>query len=97
MLMKILVLIGFSQLTPDELSLISYADALAEWLESFHDHVRPPASVVLAEAAKQTELKTGMPLRGVDITPPNGLVKKEEDTPPITEAPEDLVKFFESV
>ncbi|KAF9075215.1 N-acetyltransferase B complex non catalytic subunit-domain-containing protein [Rhodocollybia butyracea] len=86
-----------AELTSDELSLISYADALAEWLEPFHDHVRPPASVVLAEAAKQTELKTGMPLKGVDITPPNGHVKKEEDTPPITEAPEDLVKFFENM
>ncbi|KAF5377028.1 hypothetical protein D9757_007708 [Collybiopsis confluens] len=86
-----------SELTTDELSLVSYADALAAWLEPFHDYVRPPASVVLAEAAKQTELKTGMPLRGVDTTPPNGSVKKEEDTPPITDAPEALQKFFENM
>ncbi|KIK57739.1 hypothetical protein GYMLUDRAFT_45908 [Collybiopsis luxurians FD-317 M1] len=86
-----------AELTPDELSLISFSDALATWLEPFHDHVRPPASVVLAEAAKQTELKTGMPLRGVDITPPNGHAKKEEDTPPITEAPETIEQFFNSM
>ncbi|KAJ3875923.1 actin cytoskeleton organization protein [Lentinula edodes] len=87
-----------AELTPDELSLISYTDALTEWLEPFHDHVRPPASVVLADVAKNTELKTGLPLRGVDITPPlNGHVKKEEETPPITDAPEDLIKFFENM
>ncbi|KAE9409642.1 actin cytoskeleton organization protein [Gymnopus androsaceus JB14] len=86
-----------AELTSDELSLMSYGDALADWLEPFHDHVRPPASVVLAEAAKQTELKTGIPLKGVDIVPQNGHVKKEEDTPPISEAPEALAKFFENM
>ncbi|KAJ4487875.1 actin cytoskeleton organization protein [Lentinula aciculospora] len=87
-----------TELTPNEVSLSSYTDSLTEWLEPFHDHVRPPASVVLADVAKNTELKTGLPLRGVDVTPlQNGHTKKEEETPPITEAPEAVVGFFENM
>ncbi|KAJ3732242.1 actin cytoskeleton organization protein [Lentinula guzmanii] len=87
-----------AELTRDELSLISYIDSLAEWLEPFHDYVRPPASVVLADVAKNTELKTGLPLRGVDIPPPqNGHGKKEEETPPITDVPEVVAGFFENM
>ncbi|KAJ3999153.1 actin cytoskeleton organization protein [Lentinula boryana] len=87
-----------AELTRDELSLISYIDSLAEWLEPFHDYVRPPASVVLADVAKNTELKTGLPLRGVDIPPPqNGHGKKEEETPPITDVPEVVAGFFKNM
>lgn len=58
--------------------------------------------MVLAEAAKQSELKTGHPLKGVEIspTPPNGFAnghhKKDEEAPAITEPPEIVVNFFNS-
>lgn len=90
-------LILVMQLTAEEQSFIAYADALTEWLEPYHDHVRPPPAVVLAEAAKQTELKTGHPLKGVEIPLQNGNFngKKDEEAPPIKEAPELVSKFFE--
>ncbi len=43
------------QLTEEERTLVNYADSMAEWLEPYHDHTRPPPHVVLAEASKQTE------------------------------------------
>ncbi|KII88399.1 hypothetical protein PLICRDRAFT_54238 [Plicaturopsis crispa FD-325 SS-3] len=88
------------ELTPDELSFLNYATALADWLEPYHDHIRPPPSVVLAEAAKQTELKTGLPLRGVTIPPSNGStspVKKDEEAPPVKPAPELVSAFFDQI
>jgi N-terminal acetyltransferase B complex non-catalytic subunit len=88
-----------AQLTADEVSFADYASALADWLEPYHDYTRPPAAVVLAEAAKQTELKTGHPLKGVDLQSLNGIAsgngKKEEDPPAVTEPPELVLKFFE--
>lgn len=89
------------KLTPDELTFVNYATALADWLEPYHDHARPPPSVVLAEAAKLAEQKTGHPLKGVEIPPKNGngnangSAKKDEEAPPITEAPELVVRFFD--
>lgn len=85
------------QLTADELTLVEYARALADWLQPYHDYTRPPPSVVLAEAAKQTELKTGHPLKGVDLAALNGSanMKKDEEPPVVTEAPELVVKFFD--
>lgn len=80
---------------------MNYATALADWLEPYHDHARPPPSVVLAEAAKLAEQKTGHPLKGVEIPPKNGngnangSAKKDEEAPPITEAPELVVRFFD--
>ncbi|THU87266.1 hypothetical protein K435DRAFT_782074 [Dendrothele bispora CBS 962.96] len=88
------------ELTPEEYALVQYADALAEWLEPFHDYARPPPAVVLAEAAKLTEQKTGLPLKGVEIPPHNGNSnghKKDEDTPPLTEPPEMVLKFFDAM
>ncbi len=79
---------------------IHYADVLANWLEPHHDYVRPPPAVVLAEAAKQTELKTGHPLRGVEIPVLDGLAnghKKDEEAPPVTEAPAELTVFFDGI
>ena len=90
---------SFSQLTTDEVSFVEYATALANWLEPYHDFARPPPAVVLAEAAKQTELKTGHPLKGIDTTPANGTNghhKKDEEPPTIQEPPELLTKYFES-
>ncbi|KAJ6502477.1 actin cytoskeleton organization protein [Mycena sanguinolenta] len=92
-----------AELTPDELTFLNYATALADWLEPYHDYARPPPSVVLAEAAKLAEQKTGHPLKGVEIPPKNGngntngSAKKEEDAPPITDAPELVVRFFDDM
>ncbi|KAK0463946.1 actin cytoskeleton organization protein [Desarmillaria tabescens] len=89
-----------SELTPHELTYIRYADVLADWLEPYHDYVRPPPAVVLAEAAKQTELKTGHPLKGIEIPVLDGLSnghKKDEEAPPVTEAPAELMTFFDDM
>lgn len=91
-------LLIFIKLTSDELSFVEYASALADWLEPYHDYTRPPPSVVLAEAAKQTELKTGQPLKGVDMLALNGAHgngKKDEEAPTVKEPPEIAVKFFD--
>ncbi|KAF8910991.1 actin cytoskeleton organization protein [Gymnopilus junonius] len=87
-----------SSLTLDEVKFVEYAHALIDWLEPYHNHCRPPPAVVLAEAAKQTELKTGHPLKGIDIPPlnGNGHHKKSEEPPAIHEAPEVVVKYFDA-
>ncbi|CAK5277392.1 unnamed protein product [Mycena citricolor] len=91
-----------ADLTRDELAFVKYADALANWLEPYHDFARPPPSVVLAEAAKVAEAKTGHPLRGVEIPPKsangsaNGL-KKDEEPPAIVEPPQAVVEFFDAM
>ncbi|RXW20882.1 hypothetical protein EST38_g4951 [Candolleomyces aberdarensis] len=89
----------FSELTDDEKKFEEFARALADWLEPYHNHARPPPSVVLAEAAKQTQLKTGHPLKGIEIPPSNGenASKKDEKPPAVTEAPEVVAKYFEGV
>jgi N-terminal acetyltransferase B complex non-catalytic subunit len=89
-----------SELTSDEARFVEYANSLANWLECYHDYTRPPAAVVLAEAAKQTELKTGHPLKGIEIPPAssnNGQYRKEEDPPAIQEPPEIVTKFFSNM
>ncbi|KAJ6630878.1 actin cytoskeleton organization protein [Mycena sp. CBHHK59/15] len=92
-----------AELTSDECSFINYANALADWLEPYHDHARPPPAVVLAEAAKLAELKTGHPLKGVEIPPKNGngtangSAKKEEEAPPVTDAPTLVLKYFDDM
>lgn len=90
-----------AELTSDELQLMEWATALGNWLEPHHNHTRPPPHVVLAEAARQTELKTGLPLRGVDLkalnNAANGPSKKDEEAPPIKEFPELVVKFFDDM
>ncbi|KAG6899742.1 hypothetical protein C0993_007271 [Termitomyces sp. T159_Od127] len=87
------------QLTQDELLFVQFARALAEWLELYHDYTRPPPNVVLAEAAKQTELKTGYPLKGVDLAALNrsSPTKKDEEPPAVTEPPEQVARFFETL
>jgi N-terminal acetyltransferase B complex non-catalytic subunit len=72
---------------------------LADWLEPYHDYSRPPPAVVLAEAAKQTELKTGHPLKGIELYPTNGTNghKKDEIPPTIQEPPAVVVKYFDSM
>jgi len=90
------------ELTPDELAFFDYATALSDWLVPYHDHIRPPAAAVLAEAAKQTELKTGHPLKGLDIpqkngSATNGHAKKDEEPPATKEAPEIVTDFFDNM
>ncbi|KAJ2932908.1 hypothetical protein H1R20_g4212, partial [Candolleomyces eurysporus] len=89
----------FSELTDDEKKFEEFARALADWLEPYHNHARPPPSVVLAEAARLTQLKTGHPLKGIEIPPSNGenASKKDEKPPAVTEAPEVVAKYFEGV
>jgi len=88
-------------LTPEEARLVGFATVLADWLEPYHDYARPPPSVVLAEAAKQTELKTGHPLKGIEIPPSSGAAnghhKKDEEPPVIQDAPTDLVAYLEGI
>ncbi|KAK7054789.1 mitochondrial distribution and morphology [Paramarasmius palmivorus] len=87
-----------TELTPHEAALIQFADTLSNWLEPYHDYARPPPSVVLAEAARLTEKKTGFPLKGVEIPPQNGNShKKEEDPPTVVDAPEFITQFFEDM
>lgn len=88
-----------AELTSEERQLMEWATALGDWLEPHHNYTRPPPHVVLAEAAKQTELKTGLPLRGVDLKAlsVNGNSKKDEEAPPIKPVPELVVKFFEDM
>lgn len=75
-----------------------YASALSEWLTPYHDYARPPPSVVLAEAAKMTEQKTGHPLRGLEISPEmlaNGNAKKDEEPPAVVEPPVAISGYFD--
>lgn len=88
-------------MTCEEAQLLDWATALGDWLEPHHNHVRPPPAVVLAEASRQAELKTGFPLRGVEPQAhngdANGHAKKDEEAPPIKEAPHLLTVFFDSM
>jgi N-terminal acetyltransferase B complex non-catalytic subunit len=91
----------YVQLTADESALYHYAVDLADWLGPHHDYVRPPPEEVLAEASRLTELKTGLPLRGVELPPKNGVptnghAKKEEDAPPVKDAPSSALEFYDS-
>ena len=86
-------------MTPEERNFLNFTAALAEWLEPYHDHLRPSTAAVLAEAAKQTELKSGHPLKGLDIPLPspgtNGNGRKDEEAPPVKEPPILVPDFFD--
>lgn len=87
-----------SQLSPDEAAYYDYATALSEWLTPYHDYARPPPSVVLAEAAKLTEQKTGHTLKGLELPPDavaNGNWKKDEEPPAVVEPPSSISKHFD--
>ncbi|KAF9052875.1 N-acetyltransferase B complex non catalytic subunit-domain-containing protein [Panaeolus papilionaceus] len=86
-------------LTTEEAQLVDYATSLSTWLGPYHDYARPPPAVVLAEAAKQTELKTGHPLKGIEIPPinGNGQQKKDEEPPTVVDAPERVSKHFDGI
>ncbi len=87
-----------SQLSSDEAAFYDYASALSEWLTPYHDYARPPPSVVLAEAAKLTEQKTGHTLKGLELPPDaatNGNGKKDEEPPAVVEPPASISKHFD--
>ncbi|KAJ3568563.1 hypothetical protein NP233_g5635 [Leucocoprinus birnbaumii] len=87
------------ELTADEISLVEFAAGLADWLEAYHNYARPHPLVVLAEASKQTQLKTGHPLKGFETPPPvngNGH-KKDEEAPAVVEPPEVVTRFFDDI
>jgi N-terminal acetyltransferase B complex non-catalytic subunit len=80
--------------------LIRYSDALADWLEPYHNHVRPPPALVLAEAAKQNDLKIGHPIRGLELNTSNSSStngKKDEEAPAFKEPPEVIQRFFDGL
>ncbi|KAF7304820.1 Actin cytoskeleton organization protein [Mycena kentingensis (nom. inval.)] len=91
------------ELSPDEDSFTKFCSAVADWLEVYHDYARPPASVVLAEAAKVAQAKTGVPLKGLEQFAKNGasransVVKKDEEPPAIVAPPPSLLQFFKDM
>jgi len=91
--------VELDELTPNELALYDFATALGDWLEPHHDHIRPPPAKVLADASKQTEAKTGRPLQGIEPADlaTNGHAKKDEEAPPVKDAPESIAGFFDDM
>lgn len=87
--------ISASQLTWYERRFFEFTTAIAEWLEPFHDHVRPSPAVVLADAMKQNELKTGKPLRGIAL-PAENCLNEQKEPPHVTPPPELVATFFDS-
>jgi len=87
------------KLTPDELSFFDYAMAVAGWLEPYHNHIRPSPAAVLS-GAKQNHgpkaLKAAeLPTQNGSGT--NGHTKRDEEAPPIKEAPELVSQFFDGM
>lgn len=83
-----------SQLTPHERQFFGFTSGIAEWLEPFHNHIRPSPATVLAGAMKQNELKTGKPLRGVELPVENGS-NEQKEPPQVTPPPEIVATFFD--
>ena len=83
-----------SKLTLHERRFFEFTFAIAEWLEPFHDHVRPSPATVLADAMKQNELKTGKPLRGIELPVENG-TNEQKEPPQATPPPEVVITFFD--
>ena len=88
-------------MTPEETAFFEYATALCDWLAPYHDHARPPPEVVLAEANKLAEqLRSGKntvkpQTNGAASPSLNGHKKNVEDAPPVKEAPELIINFFD--
>jgi N-terminal acetyltransferase B complex non-catalytic subunit len=75
---------------------LNFTTALADWLEPYHDHIRPPHPTLI-EAAKQAEAK-GHAAKGVRPSPQNGTNgdPKREEEPPVAKVPPLIVTdFFE--
>lgn len=82
------------QLTSHERRFFEFTSTLAEWLEPYHDHVRPSPATVLADAMKQNEIKTGKPLRGIELPVDNGS-NEQKEPPQVTPPPETVTTFFD--
>lgn len=78
-----------SELTEDEVALFHYVIDLTNWLDPFHNFLRPRG-----EAAKLPP-KNGNSSN--DGTPANGHGRKPEDAPQITEPPESILSYFKNV
>jgi len=85
------------ELTADEQALLEYVAALSAWLEPHHNYLRPPPAVVLAEATKNSGTKTTRGADQVAVTTGNGHAKKDEEAPPIKDAPELVLEFFKTM
>ena|ERR1700722_3875805 len=92
------------QLTAPERAFVEYTTALADWLEPYHDYIRPPATAILADAVKQSETKGGSLLKKSNGSlnanelpniPVDETKKKEREVPVAKEAPLNLVDFFQ--
>lgn len=83
-----------SQLTWHERRFFEFTSAIAEWLEPLHNYVRPSPAIVLADAMKQNELKTGKPLRGIEIPVENGS-NEQKEPPQVSPPPEIVTTFFD--
>ncbi|EKM55336.1 uncharacterized protein PHACADRAFT_143536 [Phanerochaete carnosa HHB-10118-sp] len=91
--------LDLEELTQDERKLLDFATALSEWLGPHHDYIRPPPSVVLAEAARQTELKLGHQPKGLTLPEngSNGDAKKDYEPPVVQDPPEIALNFFDDM
>lgn len=71
--------------------------AVSEWLGPHHDYIRPPPSAVLAEAARQTELKIGHQPKGMTLPEgsSNGDSRRDSEPPVVQDSPEIAITFFE--
>ncbi|TDL21521.1 actin cytoskeleton organization protein [Rickenella mellea] len=92
-----------AELTKEELSLFEFAMALCDWLGPYHDHARPPAAVVLAEAAKQAEERSGKVTKSSGTSSngsssPNGNGHAKKSEPPAVKPPPEVVtRFFDDM
>lgn len=66
-------------MTPDEVSLFDFVSALCDWLAPYHDHARPPAEAVLAEAARQEQERLRVTGGGKGASRSPSADKKDKD------------------
>jgi N-terminal acetyltransferase B complex non-catalytic subunit len=80
-------------------SFFDYIAALANWLEPYHNHIRPSPAAVLAEATKglSSKVQKAAEVRLQNGPATNGHTKKDEEAPPVKEAPEAVSKFFDGM
>lgn len=77
-----------SELTEDEVALFHYVIDLTNWLDPFHNFLRPQG-----EAAK---LQPKNANSASDGTPANGHGRKPDDAPQITEPPDSILSYFKN-
>jgi N-terminal acetyltransferase B complex non-catalytic subunit len=79
--------------------LCDYIAALTDWLEPYHNHIRPSPAAVLAEVTKYTGSKA---LKAAEPAPQNGQAtngqaKKDDEALVVREAPGTVSKFFDGI